>query len=383
MSQPLRLEYVDPATLGPNPANWRVHPAEQRAAVRAAIGELGWAKPLLFNELTGRLIDGHLRRELFHGQPVPVLIGSWDAASEAKLLATLDPLSAMAEVDAQAFDALLREVDTGSPELQELLAAVADSAGLYGTMEQTLDVDLRDDQGDDDETSEVEQAPHPPASAAEVPDTVWPSTNADGIPDLDPAWQADAYDFPVTAWGTVAAGRPMRGTWLFYTADRKFERVWKNPLLVLKSGPVTCVEPNFSTHPEHPRALVAWNIYRKRWLARYWQSKGVRILVDLNVDAPFARLNLVGVPRGWNAYATRSHSEGAYLESEWELAREHSGNEKPLFLCYGGGDHARSLAAKYGWKWVPEHSDDARDDRNGKKLRRTLSRRKAKGAPDG
>jgi len=44
---PLRLEYLDPADLGANPANWRTHPAKQLSALRDVIDQVGWAGTLL------------------------------------------------------------------------------------------------------------------------------------------------------------------------------------------------------------------------------------------------------------------------------------------------------------------------------------------------
>lgn len=377
MNQPLRLEYIDPATLDANPANWRVHSPEQVAGMRGLFEEVGWAGALLYNERTGRLLDGHMRRKLAQGQPVPVLIGSWTPEQEAKILVTHDTIGMLAEVDATAFDQLLRDVQTGSQEIQQLLASVADSAGLYQTLAAVEPPDLASpEQAPDDQVEPAdEQAPEPPGFApAPAPDCVWPSDNDHGIPALDLAMQADAFDFPCTVWATQARGKAMRGTWLFYTADRKFEPIWRDPNAVLRSNPAACVEPNFSTHPEHPRAFVLWNVYRKRWLARWWQSQGVRVFVDLNVDPEFAADNLLGVPKGWKAYATRSHSEGAHLEAEFALACEHAQTDRILFLVYGGGEHAKKLAQAKGWKWVPEQSDSVRDTRFGKGVRRSFNR---------
>lgn len=126
--RPLRLEWIDPASLDANPKNWRRHPPEQTAALRDAIGEVGWAGALLYNERTRRLIDGHARKEQFAGQAVPVLVGSWSEADEAKILATLDPVGAMATTDPEAFAALMAEVETGSAAIREMLAAVAKEA---------------------------------------------------------------------------------------------------------------------------------------------------------------------------------------------------------------------------------------------------------------
>jgi hypothetical protein len=52
-------------------------------------------------------------------------------AEADKILATLDPLAAMADSDAVKLDALLRNVDTGSEALQQMLADTAAQAGLY------------------------------------------------------------------------------------------------------------------------------------------------------------------------------------------------------------------------------------------------------------
>ena len=91
----LRLEWIDPAELDANPANWRRHPPEQTTALADVIREVGWAGALLYNEKTRRLIDGHARKDLFAGKnKVPVLIGSWDESQEKKILATLDPIGA-------------------------------------------------------------------------------------------------------------------------------------------------------------------------------------------------------------------------------------------------------------------------------------------------
>ena len=131
--QPLRLEYRTPAELVENPENWRRHPVAQRAALADVIAEVGWEGACLFNERTGRMIDGHLRQKIAQDQgceKIPVLIGSWDEATEAKILATLDPIGALAEADSAKLEALLREVSTESDPLQHLLAELALDAGI-------------------------------------------------------------------------------------------------------------------------------------------------------------------------------------------------------------------------------------------------------------
>jgi hypothetical protein len=64
-----------------------------------------------------------------------------------KILATFDPLGAMAESDAGKLDELLREVNTSSEALQKMLAELAAESGLYATQNAT---DRDDDSGQDD-----------------------------------------------------------------------------------------------------------------------------------------------------------------------------------------------------------------------------------------
>ena len=128
--QPLRLEWLDADQLAENPSNWRTHGTQQTDALRDVLAETGWAGALLYNERTKRLIDGHLRKKVAAGQKVPVLVGNWTEDQEKKILATLDPLAALAETDKERLDALLREVQTGSEALAGVLTQLAERNGI-------------------------------------------------------------------------------------------------------------------------------------------------------------------------------------------------------------------------------------------------------------
>jgi ParB-like chromosome segregation protein Spo0J len=128
------LRTVKAAELTPNPKNWRTHPKAQQDALRGILAEVGYADALLARELPDgslMLVDGHLRAEATPDQEVPVLVLDINEAEADKLLLSLDPLAALAETNAQALDALLREVDTGSEGLQQMYADLAEAAKLY------------------------------------------------------------------------------------------------------------------------------------------------------------------------------------------------------------------------------------------------------------
>ncbi len=126
------------------------------AALTDVIAEVGWAGACLFNERTGRLIDGHARRKAALDQGtelVPVLVGNWSEEQEKKILATLDPLAAMAEADAGKLEALLSQVQTDSEAIQAMLSGLAESNAVEPAMPEV------GGGGDDFDTSTEEQGP--------------------------------------------------------------------------------------------------------------------------------------------------------------------------------------------------------------------------------
>ena len=156
------LRMVPASDLRPNPKNWRTHPKAQADALRGVLAEIGLADACLARELPDgslMLIDGHLRAETLGDGDVPVLILDVNEAEADKLLATLDPLAAMADSDAAKLDALLRNVDTGSEALQQMMAATADAAGLYQDAEPQ---DIVED-----------EVPEPPADPITKPGDLW------------------------------------------------------------------------------------------------------------------------------------------------------------------------------------------------------------------
>lgn len=115
-----------------NPLNHRKHPQRQRDAVQASLRELGWIGVVVENKRTGRLIDGHERvwQALANNEDVPYIEVDLSPDEEKLALAIFDPITYMAETDAEILDALLREVNTGEEALQELLSELATDAGI-------------------------------------------------------------------------------------------------------------------------------------------------------------------------------------------------------------------------------------------------------------
>lgn len=115
---------VDPRELQPNPDNPRVHPQQQRDAIRGVLSEIGWVGTAIYNVRTGRLVDGHERQQeaIVTGTTMPVLDVDLSPDEERLVMATFDPLAALASYDEQTLGTLLEDVSTSSEAVATLLA---------------------------------------------------------------------------------------------------------------------------------------------------------------------------------------------------------------------------------------------------------------------
>ncbi|MEZ3576807.1 DUF4417 domain-containing protein [uncultured Duncaniella sp.] len=168
-------------------------------------------------------------------------------------------------------------------------------------------------------------------------DCLYPSDNKYDIPCLRSDRQGGHLLLPFAPYG---AGRKTKTaqTIHFYVDDYRFASVWKNPAKVLNTCARAVIEPNFSLFDTTPFAQGLDLIYKKRWLARYFQECGLNVYADLNVSSKFYEVNRLGIPAGYNAFATRgTRGHLAELETELMIAREISGQAIPNLIVYGGG----------------------------------------------
>lgn len=114
-----------------NPKNWRRHPPAQAQALRSILDKVGFADALLARETPDglELVDGHLRQELSPDEAVPVLVLDVDEEEADLILATLDPLAAMAVTDEQALWDLLQTIEVPDDVLARALEDMTGQAG--------------------------------------------------------------------------------------------------------------------------------------------------------------------------------------------------------------------------------------------------------------
>ena len=209
-----------PDQLLANPANWRIHPKAQQDALAGALDAVGWVQQVLVNRRTGFVVDGHARvaLALSRGEPtVPVLYVDLDPDEEALVLATLDPIGAMAGRDDEKLRALLADVTVDDAALLALLGDLGGSEPKAGLT-------------DPDEVPEPPEEPYvKPGDLYHLGDhriLCGDATNADDVArlldgatptllatdppygvQLDQTWRDGVYNGPrkrVKGWGVVA-----------------------------------------------------------------------------------------------------------------------------------------------------------------------------------
>lgn len=116
-----------------HPKNARIHPVYQREVMKSALDTVGFVAPVI-EAKSGYLLDGHER--VWQGlqnknAPIPFVVVDVDEDEEAYVLATFDPITALANYDAELLDGLLREVNSDNEHVQKMLAELAAEAGLY------------------------------------------------------------------------------------------------------------------------------------------------------------------------------------------------------------------------------------------------------------
>ena len=259
------LRRVPASSLKPNPKNWRTHPQAQKDALRGVLAEVGIADAVLARELPDgslELIDGHLRTETITDEPIPVLVLDVNDSETDKLLATIDPLAAMADADAAKLDALLREVQTGSEALAGMLEELAEDAGCLSAQPGEVVED---------------EVPEPPVVPITKPGDLWllgrhrvlcgDSTKAEDVARLMAGAKADlCFTSPPYGAGNVAKLRDhyVRGAEQresFYDQHDDDPKSWPS----LMAGwydtlrPVSeCVVCNVQMLADNKRALFSW-----------------------------------------------------------------------------------------------------------------------------
>jgi len=116
------LEWIEAGSLTENPLNWRRHSQEQLQSIRELLDDpqVGW--PRLPVQRADGPADRWPRRKQWSIQDARAGPGrDWSEEAEAKILATLDPVGADGDGDAEAYRKLIESVEADGLWVRDLL----------------------------------------------------------------------------------------------------------------------------------------------------------------------------------------------------------------------------------------------------------------------
>lgn len=157
------ITHEDPKALMAHPENWRAHPPGQRKRMSAALNEVGWLDGVIVNDVTGHILDGHMRVEIAvdRGEAtVPVTHVELSAEEERIAVATYDPLGALALQSHDRYAALAGSLSVKDETLAGFLEDLVE--GRVAALPPAPDAD-----GTDGGETGGSAAPSPPAEFAE------------------------------------------------------------------------------------------------------------------------------------------------------------------------------------------------------------------------
>ena len=134
----------DPEDLLANPRNWRIHPKMQQDALSGVLDEIGWIDDVIVNKRTGFVVDGHLRVSLAISKgdgKVPVKYVDLSEEEEMVVLATIDPIAAMAATDKDKLEEIMRDIQASDERTMSMLANLATEEGIVPPDFQPVGID--------------------------------------------------------------------------------------------------------------------------------------------------------------------------------------------------------------------------------------------------
>lgn len=117
---------------------------------------------------------------------------------------------------------------------------------------------------------------------------IFSSSNKYGIPDLLPCLEIPEELIPYGTQVRRSYAQTKGKCVHFYLDDYQFESMWTRPYKTLQPmiNIGTALSPDFSLFLGYPRALQIYNVYRNRWLGRFWQSHDVEVIPTISWGEP-------------------------------------------------------------------------------------------------
>lgn len=348
-------------------ADLKFYPGNARRGDVSAVAESlqyhGQFKPIVVQRSTGYVLAGNhtLRaaKEVLNWRTIGVVYVDVDDTQAKKILLADNRTSDLGDYDYDALYQILADVpdpigtgytqdiiDQINQTISDIAAVVEDEGSGRRVGKSAFSED--DDPVDVDEFDDISDVMSGVASLK--PDVIFSSQDPWGLPDLLPemlmgrieqnidTWSGptsssdDGSSYYMYAYGTDSTkGMPWDRTLLcFYTSDSRFENWWADPAKyttkMLNAGVAAAVTHDFSMFAGYPRVLHLFNAYRAKWLARYMQEAGIKVIPNITFcDEESLVMSMIGLPRGLPVISKQMQTIDAEKEDPKALAIRQDG----------------------------------------------------------
>lgn len=313
-------------------------------------------RPIVVQQSTKKILAGNhtwQAAKILGWSKIAVVFVDVDDESAARIVLADNRTNDLAEYDDKILADLLKNLGSVSgtgyteSDLQAIMASVEGALEEVGSMsndagEEALisndplvdlptgplarraDPDTEEVAFDDEDEDKMEKAEDDLSGVYTLKeDLIFPGYGFWEIPYLRDDMMIEELPDPLTTWaGSATRDMEWDGYWLynwgidstsgmkdlskimlsFYAWDEYFECWWDNPTKYLSKAINAkikyAITPNY-TQGGMPKALALYNLYRSRWVGRYLQEVGVRVMPDLEmVDAPqFKEIAIKSLPK--------------------------------------------------------------------------------------
>lgn len=183
------------------------------------------------------------------------------------------------------------------------------------------------------------------------------SSNEYGIPDMLPCHIENLKNIPLQGFNFALSDKnPQNKGVHFFLHDYQFERVWKYPQRYTDTLQkfAFCLSPDFSPYADMPEALKIYNVYRNRWVGRYWQEHNMNVIPTVTwSDDRSLEYCFLGVPKH-STVAVSTMGEGRW--AKWESLKKNWDKmldilEPETILLYGK-DLSKQLNGNIVYKMI-------------------------------
>lgn len=286
-SERMDIEFINVSDIKPYKNNTKRHPADQVKHIANSIREFGFRQPLVIDK-DNVLVIGH---------------GRLQAAKRLKLKVV--PVTRADDLTEQQINAL-RIADNSTNESDwniDRLRLEIDELPDFDMGDFGLDIDLDIDLDDEDEKKAAEKDDRDPSCQHNVFENQeraqYTGVGFYEIPEMDRTDTVGDQMLRVMDYKEVDDLENYIGH--FYYDDYKFIQAWRDPdkyIKILKRFKAV-ISPDFSLYTDFPRALQILSCYRRQWVGRYWQEKGIDVIPDVvwGDEASFS-FCFDGIPEG-------------------------------------------------------------------------------------